>query len=91
MEFFEQASGHWKEQYSPRPMRMEAANPLDNKEWIQLAIHLSDCSICRLFQRQGCWINRMLRMIFHSTHGQESILSERFKQQLQQKIDERLK
>jgi hypothetical protein len=61
------------------------------KEWIQLAIHLSGCSICRLFQQQSRWINRMLHMLFHSTNGKESVLSEDFKQQMQQKIDERLK
>jgi RNA polymerase sigma-70 factor (TIGR02943 family) len=31
-EFFEQANGHWKEQYSPQPMRMEAGDRLGNKE-----------------------------------------------------------
>jgi hypothetical protein len=61
------------------------------RERMQLVIHLSGCSVCRLFQRQSRWINRMLRMLFHSTLGQESILSEDFKRQLQQKIDERLK
>jgi hypothetical protein len=61
------------------------------KERIQLVIHLSGCSVCRLFQRQSRWINRMLRTLFHSTHGQENRLSDEFKQQLQQKIDERLK
>lgn len=61
------------------------------KERIQLVIHLSGCSVCRLFQRQSRWINRMLRTLFHSPQGQENRLSDEFKQQLQQKIDERLK
>ena len=65
--------------------------PLTLKERIQLSIHLSGCSVCRLFQRQSRWINRMLRSLFHSAQGQESKLSDEFKQQLQQKIDDRLK
>jgi hypothetical protein len=61
------------------------------KERIQLAIHLSGCSVCRMFQRQSRWINRMLRTLFHSTQDQESGLTDDFKQQLQQRIDEQLK
>jgi len=61
------------------------------RERIELAIHLSGCSVCRLFQRQSRWINRMVRSLFHSSEGRESMLDDDFKQQLQQKIDERLK
>ena len=61
------------------------------KERIQLAIHLSGCSVCRLFQQQSRWINRLVRGLFHSPEGGKSKLDEEFKQQLQQKIDERLK
>jgi hypothetical protein len=61
------------------------------KERVQLAIHLSGCSVCRLFQRQSRWINRMLRSLFHSAQDRESRLSDEFKQHLQQRIDERLK
>ncbi|MDP4150236.1 MAG: sigma-70 family RNA polymerase sigma factor [Bacteroidota bacterium] len=31
-EFFEQGNGHWIEKYYPRPMRIEDADPLVNKE-----------------------------------------------------------
>ena len=65
--------------------------PLTIKERIQLVIHLSGCSVCRLFQRQSRWINRMVRSLFHSPEGRENRLDDDFKQQLQQKIDERLK
>ncbi|MDP4150235.1 MAG: hypothetical protein Q8927_13340 [Bacteroidota bacterium] len=61
------------------------------KERIELAIHLSGCSICRLFQEQSRWINRMLRSLFHSDQGRGPVISDEFKRQLQQKIDERLK
>ena len=40
LEFFEQGNGHWKEQYSPRPMRAEDTDPLANKE---LAAILKKC------------------------------------------------
>src|ERR1700755_1585237 len=40
LEFFESGNGHWKEQYTPRPMPMEGADPLANKE---LAAILKKC------------------------------------------------
>jgi RNA polymerase sigma-70 factor (TIGR02943 family) len=40
LEFFEQDNGHWKEQYSPRPMRTQSLDPLVNKE---LAAILKRC------------------------------------------------
>ncbi len=40
LEFFEQDNGHWKEEYSPRPMRTEGADLLENKE---LAAILKKC------------------------------------------------
>ena len=39
-EFFEEGNGHWKELYSPRPMEIEGADPLVNKE---LAAILKKC------------------------------------------------
>lgn len=61
------------------------------RERLQLTIHLSGCSVCRLFQQQSRWISRTLRTLFHSAQDQESGLSDEFKQQLQQQIDDRLK
>ena len=40
VEFFEEGNGHWKELYSPRPMEIESADPLANKE---LAMILKKC------------------------------------------------
>jgi RNA polymerase sigma-70 factor (TIGR02943 family) len=40
LEFFEQDNGHWKEQYSPRPIRTQGFDPLLNKE---LAAILKRC------------------------------------------------
>ncbi|HMH24031.1 MAG TPA: hypothetical protein VK563_19740 [Puia sp.] len=61
------------------------------RERIELTIHLSGCSVCRLFQQQSRWINRMVRGLFGSAEAQANKLSDEFKLQLQQKIDERLK
>ena len=64
---------------------------LSLKERVQLAIHLSGCSVCRLFQRQSRWIDRMVKGLFHTEQGQERKLSDEFKQRLQREIDERIK
>lgn len=61
------------------------------RERIELYIHLSGCSVCRLFQQQSRWINRMVRGLFHSAEVQQSKLDEDYKRQLQDKINERLK
>ena len=61
------------------------------KERVQLIIHLSGCSVCRLFQQQSRWINRMVRELFRSAEGQENKLDDEYKRQLQDKINERLK
>jgi len=60
------------------------------KERVQLAIHLSGCSVCRLFQRQSRMINRMVRKLFQTSDQQERRLDEGFKREMQEKINERL-
>jgi RNA polymerase sigma-70 factor (TIGR02943 family) len=50
LEFFESGNGHWKEQYTPRPMPMEGADPLVNKE---LAAILKKC----LFKLPALWLS----------------------------------
>jgi hypothetical protein len=63
---------------------------LSIRERVELTIHLSGCSVCRLFQRQSRWINSMIRGLFHSAEGRENKLDEEYKRQLQDKINERL-
>ncbi|HTI92436.1 MAG TPA: hypothetical protein VL727_17700 [Puia sp.] len=60
------------------------------KERLHLVIHLSGCSVCRLFQRQSRMINRLVRGLFHATGEQERKLDDAFKDELQQRINERL-
>ncbi|HEY4288193.1 MAG TPA: hypothetical protein VGN00_13905 [Puia sp.] len=64
--------------------------PLTLKERLQLVIHLSGCSVCRLFQRQSLMINRLIRGLFHDTNAQERKLDDDFKREMQRKINERL-
>ena len=61
------------------------------RERFELAIHLSECSVCRVFQWQSRWINHMLRDLFHSAESPENKLDDEYKRQLQEKINERLK
>jgi hypothetical protein len=61
------------------------------RERIELTIHLSGCSVCRLFRQQSRWINRMIRGLFRSAEAQENKLDDEYKRRLQDKINERLK
>ena len=64
---------------------------LSIRERVELYIHLSGCSVCRLFQQQSRWINLTIRGLFRSAEGQENKLDDEYKRQLQDKINERLK
>ena len=63
---------------------------LSIKERVHLLIHLSGCSVCRLFQRQSRMINRMLKGMFSDTAAEERKLDEDVKREMQDKINERL-
>jgi hypothetical protein len=63
---------------------------LNLKERIQLAIHLSGCSVCRLFQRQSRMINRMVKGLFQTSPDTQHKLDEDVKREMQERINERL-
>lgn len=63
---------------------------LSIKERIQLVIHLSGCSVCRLFQQQSRLINRMIHGLLRSPENDSHKLDETVKQEMQKKINERL-
>jgi hypothetical protein len=63
---------------------------LSIKERIHLLIHLSGCSVCRLFQQQSRMINRVVKGMFKETAGEERRLDEDVKREMQDKINERL-
>jgi hypothetical protein len=60
------------------------------KERLHLVIHLSGCSVCRLFQRQSRMINRLVRGLFHAADPEHRKLDDRFKREMQERINERL-
>lgn len=60
------------------------------KERLHLVIHLSGCSVCRLFQRQSRMINRMVKGMFRDTASEQRRLDEEEKREMQERINERL-
>ncbi|QNK61500.1 hypothetical protein H7F33_13115 [Pedobacter sp. PAMC26386] len=60
------------------------------REKVELRIHLTGCSICRLFQKQSIGINRMVHELFHSAQHKELKLDENYKKKLQERIEEQL-
>ncbi|MXV15809.1 hypothetical protein [Hufsiella ginkgonis] len=61
---------------------------LSLRESIELRIHLAGCSLCRLYQQQSGMIGRAVQQLLKSSR--EKPLDETFKQELQNRIDERL-
>ncbi|WP_299284555.1 hypothetical protein [uncultured Mucilaginibacter sp.] len=60
------------------------------REKLELKIHLVGCSVCRTFQQQSIMINQMVKGMFHSSQPQETKLDETFKNELQERIKEKL-
>lgn len=63
---------------------------LTMKEHIALRIHLTGCSMCRLFQKQSLFISSMIRQGMHINKAKPAKLDDAFKTALQKKIDEKL-
>lgn len=61
------------------------------REKLELKIHLTGCSVCRVFQRQSVLINRLVRDLFHIPPSAGATLDQPFKNELQARIDEELK
>lgn len=61
------------------------------KERVHLVIHLSGCSVCRLFQRQSRMINRVVKSLFRDAAGEQRRLDEDAKREMQDRINERLR
>ncbi|MBB5621650.1 hypothetical protein HDE69_002713 [Pedobacter cryoconitis] len=60
------------------------------KERVELRIHLTGCSFCRLFQKQSIGINKMVYELFHSAADREIRLDDDYKKKLQERIEEKL-
>jgi hypothetical protein len=61
------------------------------REKLELKIHLVGCSICKTFQQQSIVINQMVRNFFHSANQTERKLDDKFKEDLQKSIDDKLR
>lgn len=64
--------------------------PLTMRETLKLKIHLTGCSFCRLFQKQSIVINSAVHRLFSASVQQELKLDERFKNDMQSRIEEEL-
>ncbi|MGZ3765927.1 MAG: hypothetical protein ACXVB0_01535 [Mucilaginibacter sp.] len=60
------------------------------REQIELRIHLIGCSVCRIYQQQTGKINEMVRQLFHRSANADIKLDDRFKKDLQDRIEEEL-
>lgn len=60
------------------------------KEKLELRIHLTGCSFCRLFQKQSIGINKMIFELFHPAENREIRLDDEYKKKLQERIEEKL-
>jgi hypothetical protein len=61
------------------------------REKFELKLHLTGCSVCKLFQRQSVLINRQVQQLFKQKSMADQKLDDRFKKQMQDHIEEKLK
>ena len=59
-------------------------------EKVQLQVHLYGCSVCKLFSKQSMIINAMIKEVFKSNTQPKFQLDDKFKKQLQHKIENEL-
>jgi hypothetical protein len=59
------------------------------QERAELTIHLTRCSVCRLYQRQSVAINALIKQLFTASNTQRG-LDAGYKDALQERINERL-
>ena len=60
------------------------------REKVQLQVHLYGCSVCKLFSKQSVMINTVIKQVFKSNTPPTLKLDEKFKKQLQHKIQDEL-
>lgn len=60
-------------------------------ESLELKIHLTGCEMCRIYQRQSTIIDKVAFTIFDKSVDKELKLDEKYKNKLQQSIDEKLR
>ena len=65
-------------------------SPLTSREKMELKIHLAGCSVCRMFQQQSIFINKIFSAKLFGNRYEHIKLDENFKSALQQKIEQQL-
>jgi len=60
------------------------------REAVELRIHLAGCSVCTLYNKQSKAINAMVRQLFNNTGAGEIRLDDNFKQELHERIEDKL-
>jgi len=63
---------------------------LSFREMIELRIHLTGCSFCRIYNKQSAVINTMVQELFRSSVKPEIKLDDDFKRELQDRIEREL-
>lgn len=61
---------------------------LSLREKFELKLHLSGCSVCRVFQQQSMLINKLVKS--YAAAKKEETLDEAYKKKLQEQIDNKL-
>jgi hypothetical protein len=59
------------------------------RERVELKIHMTGCSVCRMFQQQSITINKMIKDIYDARTAHNSLDND-FKQSLQDQINKKL-
>ena len=66
------------------------AGRLSLRERLELHIHLTGCSFCRLYNKQSSLINNMVQQLLDSSNREDVTLDDDFKKELQERIEEEL-
>ncbi|MDB4923930.1 hypothetical protein [Mucilaginibacter sp.] len=67
-----------------------SAGKLTFREAFELRVHLLGCSFCRIYKKQSRIINEMVQQLFRSSMQADRKLDEKFKKELQVRIEEEL-
>lgn len=67
-----------------------SASKLTFREVFELRVHLLGCSFCRIYKKQSRIINEMVQELFRSSMQADRKLDDKFKKELQVRIEEEL-
>jgi hypothetical protein len=66
------------------------AGSLTIREKLELKIRLAGCSLRKIFQEQSIMINKVINWVFYQPKHNKFKLDDKFKRQLQDRINEKL-